>query len=278
LRDQFGILPPGDIRRALVALSKDTGMVRKLFEYRFKESTVKGHTIGNLLLTALADITGDFEEGIDVLSQMFNVQGKVIPVTKEKTQIGVTLENGEQIIGEVNIDIPKHDGNIQIQEAFLVEETDINPKAREALLNSDYIIIGPGDLYTSIVPNLLANGMKETITKSHAKVIYVCNIMTKFGETTDFCVEDFIAVIEKYLGRNQIDYVLVNNGIISEELTEKYAKLEQKIPVKIKNPDICLHQSFKIIERDLVNEEDYIRHSPKKLSAVINDFLEGWIK
>ncbi|MDP2103980.1 MAG: YvcK family protein, partial [Candidatus Gracilibacteria bacterium] len=234
IRDQFGILPPGDIRRAIAALSEDTGIVRKLFEYRFKAGNrMAGHTIGNLLLTALADITGDFEKAIKELSEMFDVRGKVIPVTLDDIQLGITLENGTQIIGETNIDIPKHDGNLSIRDAFLVGGGELNPRAREALLNSDYIIIGPGDLYTSIVPNLLIDGIRETIQKSNAKVLYICNVMTKHGETNNFEVEDFVRVIEKYIGEHTINYVLVNNAPIGEELIERYRKFENKQPVQI---------------------------------------------
>ncbi|MDD2487816.1 MAG: YvcK family protein [Candidatus Gracilibacteria bacterium] len=278
LRDEFGILPPGDIRRAIVAMSQDTGIVRKLFEYRFKESKLKGHTIGNLLLTALADISGDFEEGINILSEMFHVNGKVIPVSKDNIELGVTLENGKKIIGEKNIDKPLHDGTLAIKDAFLLGGGALNPKAKEAIQNSDYIIIGPGDLYTSIVPNLLTEGIKEAMASSNAKIIYVCNIMTKYGETHNFEVKDFVDVVEKYIGINRIDYVLVNNGYISDELILKYKNEENKKPVKIKDMSVFSDMNYKIIERDLVNEDDYIRHNSKKLGAVVNDFINGWIK
>lgn len=275
IRDQFGILPPGDIRRAIVALSEDTGIVRKLFEYRFKAGNrMSGHTIGNLLLTALTDITGDFEKGIQELSLMFDVRGKVIPVTLDDTQLGITLENGEQIIGETNIDIPKHDGNLAIRDAFLIGGGKLNPRAKEALRNSDYIIIGPGDLYTSIVPNLLSEGIKEAIHYSNAKIIYICNIMTKYGETNNFEVEDFVDVIEKYIGEGEIDYVLVNSAPIRPDLAEKYAAEENKKPVQITDFTKFRGSSYKIIQRDLVNENDYIRHDPMKLSGVIGDFIE----
>lgn len=175
---------------------------------------MSGHTIGNLLLTALTDITGSFEKGIHELSEMFQVRGKVIPVTLDDTQLGIILEDGTEIIGETNIDIPKHNANLEIRDAFLVGGGQLNPRAREALVNSDYIIICPGDLYTSIVPNLLSEGMREAIQESRAKIIYICNIMTKYGETNNFQVEDFVNVVEKYIGKNEIDYVLVNNAPI----------------------------------------------------------------
>lgn len=200
LRDEFGILPPGDIRRAIAALSDDTDVVRKLFEYRFKNGNrVSGHTVGNLLLTALTDIAGGFEAGIAELCEMFDVRGKVIPVTLDDVHLGVTLENGEKIVGETNIDVPKHDPNLAIADAFLIGGGKLNPRAREAILYTDYLVIGPGDLYTSIVPNLLCEGMKEAIADSDAKVVYVCNIMTKHGETDGYGVEDFVDVIERYV-------------------------------------------------------------------------------
>lgn len=277
LRDEFWILPPWDIRRALVALSQDTQIVRKLFEYRFKWSRIAWHTIGNLLLTALADIWGNFEEWIRILSEIFHVKWKVVPVTLDNIELWVELYNWEKIIWETNIDIPKHDWEIWIKEAFLIWEAKINTKAKDVIINSDYIIIWPWDLYTSIVANLLIPWIREAINESKAKVIYICNIMTKHWETNNFWVEDFINIIEKYIW-DRLDYVIVNNWIISEQLVAKYKQTEQKKPVKLKDKTIFANKRYKIIERDLVNEDDYIRHNSKKLSEVINDFIWWWIK
>ena len=278
LRDEFGILPPGDIRRAIVALSEDTEVVRRLFEYRFKQGRrIAGHTVGNLLLTALTDIMGDFERGIEELSEMFNVNGKVIPVTLDNVSLGVTLENGDRIVGETDIDIPKHDANIPIKDAFLLGGGNLNPRAKEAIENSDYVIIGPGDLYTSIVPNLLSKGMYDTIRNAEAKIIYVCNIMTKHGETDGFSVEDFVRVLEQYLGEGTIDYVLVNNGELRNDLLRKY-EAEGKIPVRMRDRQVFVDKGIKIVERDFISETDYIRHNPKKLAQTVEDFASGWIK
>ncbi|MDP2091316.1 MAG: YvcK family protein [Candidatus Gracilibacteria bacterium] len=279
LRDEFGILPPGDLRRAILALSQEDVLLRKLFEYRFdKTSSVSGHTVGNLLITAMADITGDFEKGIVEISKMFRVKGKVVPVTLEKSDLVVVLDNGQEIFGETNIDCPAHNTDLCIKEAYLSPEVKVNPKAREVLENSDIIIIGPGDLYTSIVPNLLVKGVKKAIKNADAKVVYFCNIMTKNGETDGFEVENFVDVIEKYLGKGVLDYVVVNNGHISDEMEEKYKKEESKTPVKVKNIKDFKDKSYKIIERDLLNENDYVRHSPIKIAKVIEDMVEGWIK
>ncbi len=278
LRDEFGILPPGDVRRAIVALAEDTEVVRRLFEYRFKEGKrIAGHTIGNLLLTALTDIMGDFERGIEELSDMFDVHGKVIPVTLDNVSLGVTLENGERILGEEDIDVPKHDASIPIRDAFLLGGGRLNPRAKEAIENSDYVIVGPGDLYTSIIPNLLCSGMVEAIRSSSAKIIYVCNIMTKHGETDGFAVEDFVRVLEQHLGEGAIDYLLVNNGELRSSLLRKYEE-EGKIPVRLRNRELLVQKGIKIVERDFTSETDYIRHDPHKLSRTIEDFASGWIK
>ena len=278
LRDEFGILPPGDVRRAIVALAEDTEVVRRLFEYRFKEGrSIAGHTVGNLLLTALSDIMGDFERGIEELSEMFNVHGKVIPVTLDNVHLGVTLENGDQIVGETDIDIPKHDASIPIRDAFLLGGGCLNPRAKEAIENSDYVIVGPGDLYTSIVPNLLCQNMVETLRNADAKIIYVCNVMTKHGETDGFAVEDFVRVIEHYLGEGRIDFVLVNNGELRSDLLKKY-EAEGKAPVRLRDRSVLQGKGIKIVERDFTSETDYIRHDPRKLARTVEDFASGWIK
>ena len=278
LRDEFGILPPGDVRRAIVALAEDTEVVRRLFEYRFKVGArIAGHTIGNLLLTALSDIMGDFERGIEELCDMFDVSGKVIPVTLDNVHLGVTLENGETILGETHIDVPTHDTSVPIRDAFLVGGGCLNPRAREAIETSDYVILGPGDLYPSIIPNLLCTGMFEAIRAAPGKIIYVCNVMTKLGETDGFCVEDFVRVIEQYIGEGRIDYVLVNNGELRPDLLEKYEG-EGKRPVRLLHRDALLTKGIKLVERDFSSATDYIRHDPRKLARTIEDFASGWIK
>lgn len=154
----------------------------------------------------------------------------------------------------------------------------MNPRAREAILNADFVIIGPGDLYTSIVPNLLSPGMKEAIAHTNAKIIYVCNAMTKRGETTNMDVMDFIDTIERFIGENILDYVIVNNGKIDDEIIEKYKKEENKKPVKINDISRFSDKKYRIIERDIVNDDDYVRHDPQKLAKILEDIVEGWIK
>ncbi len=287
IRDKFWVLPPWDIRRAICALARDTGIVRKLFEYKFKDETwvIGGNKIGNILLTALADIKGWFEPWLDEACKMFDVEGKIIPVTLEDVHLWVEFEDGTQIVWEKHIDVSStnpwertHNIDQNIVNAFLVWwDGELNPRAYEAIMNSDFIILGPGDFYTSIVPNLLSKWMKEALAKTPAKIIYVCNIMTKQGETTTYELPDFIENIEKYAWE-VLDYVFVNNGYISDELVAKYKLEEWKKPVKKKESMIFSHKKYRVIERDFVNESDVVRHDPMKLAYVIQDMMKGWIK
>jgi uncharacterized cofD-like protein len=282
IRDKFGILPPGDIRRAIAALAKNTGMVRKLFEYKFdEEGVIWGNKIGNILLTALHDITGSFEWAVESLSEMFDVQWTILPVTLEDVHLGVRFSDGIEVIGEKNIDISDknpwertHDPDSTIIDAFLVGwKGVINPKAKQVILEADYVIMWPWDLYTSVVPNLLSEGMRETLAESKAKMVYMCNIMTKRGETGNMEVIDFIDVIEKYAWPDLIDYVVVNNGYISDETVEKYKTQESKRPVKVKDPRQFDGKRYKIIEADLIDEADIVRHSPQKVSEVLEKIM-----
>lgn len=279
LRDEFWILPPWDIRRAVLALSRETKLVRKLFEYRFdKSSSVNWHTVWNLLLTAMTWITWSFEKWLKEVCRMFRVKWKVIPVTLEKSDLVVRLEDWQEIFWETNIDVPIHNTDLSIEEAYLHPKVSINPRAKDALEYSDIIIIWPWDIYSSIIPNLLASWVPKAIKKSWAKIVYFCNIMTKSWETNNFEVIDFVNTLEKYLWENIIDYVVVNNWHISDEMVEKYRQEENKKPVKIKDLKEFKWKNYKIIERDLLNEQDYIRHNSTKLASVIEDIVNWWIK
>lgn len=278
IRDKYGVLPPGDIRRWIAALAKDTGMVRELFEYKFEDETgcIGWNKIGNTLITALGDIKGSFEAGLDAACEMFQVKGNVIPVTLEDVHLGANYEDGSQVIGEKNIDVSDkndeekwHDTNQNITDAFLVwGEWNLNPRARKAILDSDIVIIGPGNFYTSVVPNLLSKWMKEALWETEAKVVYVTNIMADKGETTTYTITDLIDHIEEYAWE-VIDYVLVNNGHISEELVAKYKEAEGKKPLKMKEWLDFSGKTYEVLEYDFVNESDVIRHDPGKLSKAL---------
>ena len=226
LREDFGILPPGDIRRALVALARtDNRILAKLFNYRFKTGTgLNGHSFGNLMLTALERLTGNFETAVDEAAKLLAVEGGVVPVTLTPARLWAELQDGTRIKGETNIDIPKHDGNLRIKRIWLTPSVKVNPLARHEILNADIVVIGPGDLYTSLLPNVLVGGLVPVLKQTHGKVVYLVNVMTKHGETNDFKASDFLRVMEKYLGSGVIDYVAASNRRPARERLLPYLK------------------------------------------------------
>lgn len=301
LRDEYGILPPGDLRRALVALSegKKSIFLRKLFSYRFKSGLLKGHNLGNLIMMAAEDIEWDYWKALDELEEMLWItKWKVFPATLEKTRLVAKLETGEYIIWETNIDIPKHSWNEKIVDLFVVKEEYAhilkkikefgkeqifevvleqaledkplhNPFLEEILEKADYILIGPGDLYTSILPNILVWKMQDLLKKSKAKKIYIANLFTKFGETNDFALSDFLKVFEKYLWKDFFDYIIVQDWdkvALPEDIILQY-EAENK---KIVKTDI---NSDKIVKANVVNLDGMIRHDKNKLAGVISDIL-----
>ena len=275
LREEFGILPPGDIRRVLVALSSsDNKIVSELFNYRFREGTLlKGHSLGNLLLTALERITGSFDQAVKEAVRILNVKGEVIPVTLTNTRLCAELENGKIIVGETNIDIPKHNGTLRIKRLFLKPPVAANDDAKRAIADADVLILGPGDLYTSILPNLLAEGMIVSIQKAPAKVIYVVNIMTKFGETSGFVASDFVQAMEGYLGKNVIDYSIVNIERPKGKVLERYKKERDEF-VRF-DKKFLQSNGMKVIGGRFLRRGQFLRHDARKLAKTLARVIEG---
>lgn len=272
LRDEFGILPPGDIRKCIVALSESTETMKEIFQYRFKNGCLHGHNLGNLLITALGDITGDYEKAIDEVSKILKIKGQVLPVTFSNCRLCAELENGMIIEGETNIDIPKHDGNLRIKRIFLKPKAIANVKAIEAIANADLIVIGPGDLYSSVLCNLVVDGISEAIRSSKAKKVYICNLMTKFGETNNFMLSDFMKEIENYLGDGAIDHVIFNNSEMDADLLKQYEN-EKAYPVKINLKEIG-KLNVNLILEDVITQPILIRHDSDKLASEIVNILE----
>ncbi len=269
LRDEFGILPPGDVRRCLVALAEENGrnVLRELFSYRFDaECSLKGHSFGNLFLTALTRITGSEVEAIRQASKVLKIKGKVLPVSVDHAHLCAELEDGQIVRGETNIDVPKHDGSLRITRVFLEPEAAVYEATRRAIEQADILVIGPGDLYTSIIPNLLVKGVPEAIQKSHAKKVYVCNLMTKWGETNGFAVSDHAREILRYSGLLMLDTIICNGKQADAALLRKYAQ-ENAYPVQ---PDAAAEKLAKrIIAEELVREPELIRHDSEKLAEIL---------
>jgi len=262
LRDEFGILPPGDIRRCLVALSDETEIVKQLFQHRFESNgTLNEQSFGNLFLTALTQILGSEEKAIKEAHKILKVYGNIIPVTLENAHLVATLEDGEKIIGESVIDLPRHNSNKKIINLTTNTYINANPEALKAIKNAEVIIIGPGDLFTSIIANIIIDGIAEYLKYSRAKKVYICNIMTKNGETNNFDVHAHLHEIEKYCG-GQMNFVLYNNKKIPQDLLLKYKTegAEQVIfnPKKEKN-------KTKFIGADFTTNKDIARHDSKKI-------------
>lgn len=224
LRQDYKVLPPGDIRRIIAALSEHLRGT-EMMNYRFKGGELDGHTLGNILIAALEKISG-FRNGKEEIEKILGAKGKALPATLEDCQVYAELENGQILKGEHEIDIPLRNPFLKIKKVWLEPPTKASPEAKKAILEAEAIIIGPGDLYSSLIPNLLIKGIPETIRKSKAKKIYICNAMTKLGETVGFTVSDFIKEIEKYLGENVLDYVIYNQRIPSKERILEYQKEE----------------------------------------------------
>lgn len=266
LRDELGALPPGDIRRALVALSQSPQIMRDLFNYRFENGGLGGHSFGNLFLTALEKITGDFEKAVDEAGKILAIKGNVIPVTKDFTHLHAVLESGAVIRGETNIDIPKHDGKLKIKKVYLKPRARASKRSLEAIRKADLIVIGPGDLYTSLIPNLLVDGIPQAIGKSKAKLVFVCSLMTKPGETYGFGADDFVNTVEKHLSKRKIDYLIVNKSRAPQKIMKRYLK-EGKEPVKLLRNN--KNASYKLIQTDVASTKHYFRHDSYKLARIL---------
>lgn len=270
LREEFNTLAVGDIRKVLISLSSDDENVGKVFDYRFDTcSDLNGHPLGNLLLIGANDITGNMSDGIELLNSLLKLKGKVLPLTEDNVVLMGKMEDGSVVEGEHNI-TEDHRG---ILDVYYKEKPEANLKVLEAIREADAIILSMGSLFTSIIPNLICDEVREEIEKSSAKIIYVCNIMTQPGETDDFSVSHHIKLLNKYLGKRKVDAVIVNNGKISPELIDKYSSSEQKDVVDIDYENIE-KLGAKVIEGDLATiENNYIRHNALKVSIKILSYL-----
>jgi uncharacterized cofD-like protein len=221
LRDELGVLPPGDVRQALVALSLESGLMRELMNHRFDAGSLEGHSFGNLLLTALERITGSFDEAVQVSSRILAVKGDVIPVTTTDVRLCARREDGEVVRGETEIGNTNHDTSRPLQ-LFLEPEATLNPRAEQAILDADLVVMGPGSLYTSLVALALTRGLPEVLASTRARKVYVSNLMTKPGETDGFSAHDFIDAVERCTGP-VFDNLLYNTQHPGDWVVRRYA-------------------------------------------------------
>jgi len=278
VRDEFGLLPLSDVRKSILALSEDNenNFLRKLLTYRFVDGkNMKGHTLGNLLMIAMSDILGSEVEAIETLSQMFGVsRGCVLPVTLDDVRLVAEYDDGSKIVGEHYIDEPEKD--ISIVKFYLDKKAKAYPKAIQAIKDADYIILGPGDLYTTLLPNLLVEGIGKALKQSHARLIFISNLMTKIGQTRHRSVGEIAKIIEGYIGR-KINYVLINNGRIPQEAFQRYIADGENL---IKD-DMVDTKGQLVLRKDLVANDDIkkekgdilkrslVRHDSAKVGKVL---------
>lgn len=268
LRNEFNIPAVGDVRQVLVSLSETEPLVEKLLNYRFKTSSdLDGHTVGNLLLTAASNITGNMSDGIEALSKVLNLRGKVVPLTEDNVTLMGKMEDDSIIEGEHNIT----ECNKKIKEVFYKETPEINCLALKAIREANLIILSMGSVFTSVIPNLICKSVINEIDKSNANIIYVCNMMTQPGETDGFKVSDHVNLLNSYLGEKKIHTVLVNNKNIPKKLLDKYATEEQKDQVIVDFENI---KETKVVASNFfIINNNTIRHDSLKLSLAIFSYL-----
>ena len=270
LRSEFNIPAVGDIRQILVALSETEPLVEKLLQYRFNTtSDLNGHTVGNLLLTAASNMTGNMSDGIEALGKVLNLRGKVLPLTEDNVTLMGRMDDGSIVEGEPFIS----ESSKRVESVFYKAQPVVNKDVLNSILNSDLIVLSMGSLYTSIIPNLICPEIIEAIDSSKASIVYTCNLMTQPGETDDFKVSDHVKVLNSYLGTKKIDIVIANNGSIDRELASKYSSLEQKDPV-ILDAKETKAEGVKIVSENLVViENNLLRHDTLKLGYNIFSIL-----
>ena len=274
LRKEFHTIAVGDIRQVITALSDNEPLFEKLMNYRFQTtSDLNGHPVGNLLLTALISINGDMSTGIESLSKVFNLKGRVLPLTEESVTLKAKMNDNSFVVGEHHI-TESHKG---IKQMYYTNKVHTNPLVLEAIKDTDLIILSMGSLYTSLIPNLIPSDIKKAIKESKAKIMYVCNMMTQPGETDNFKASDHIKVINRYLKRD-VDIIAVNDGDIEKSIIDKYKTEEQK-DIVVFDEEQLKELNLEIIHNNYVDTSSgSLRHKVDKLSLDIYGYLIDHIK
>jgi uncharacterized cofD-like protein len=272
LRRENRILPPGDIRNCMVALSQDEALLGRLFQYRFHAGHgLVGHNFGNLFLAALTHVTGDFAEAVRVSSRVLAIRGRIFPSTISNVTLVAALEGGRKVHGETRITASRR----PIKKLTLLpRNVRPLPKALEAIQQADLILLGPGSLYTSILPNLLIPEIVNAIAKSKAARVYIANLMTQAGETSGYALSDHLRAIERHTPRRVIDWVVANRRAVSPEVAKRY-RAQGAEPVAINIPDLQ-KLGYRVILDNLLEEHGVIRHNPARLARLLQEeFLSG---
>ncbi len=273
LRRDLGTLAPGDIRNCLVALSEAPDLMRELFQYRFSQGELQGHSFGNLFIVALAEILGDFSLAIEKIHDILAIKGNIFPSTKENVELVAKFSDGKVLKGEEKITAQ----NGTIVDIYLEPGNCSAPQgAIDSLKEANLILLGPGSLFTSVIPNILVKDISEAIISSRARKIYICNLVTQPCETTGFKASDHIKAIFKFGGKGIVDTILCNDREMSTSTLNHYKEAESE-PVKIDEEEL-LSLNLAVIKRDLLFEQDVVRHDPKKLKKAIFELLKTTVE
>ncbi|KKS39404.1 MAG: hypothetical protein UU98_C0001G0009 [Parcubacteria group bacterium GW2011_GWD2_42_14] len=282
LRDELGVLPPGDLRQCLVALSEADELVRELFTHRFAKGSLKGHSFGNLFISALEQVSGSIERAVEGAADVLKIHGEVLPVTLDKTKLIMTLADGTKLAGEHAVSASKNIRAVGIKSMRLAPKAELNPKVERAIRQADLIVLGPGNLYSSLIPNLLVPGLPEALRRAHAPTVFIMNLMNKEGHSDDFSCGQYLDEVEKHAGGSFVDFVLYNTGVLPDRLVKRYEK-EGK-PVKCKPPKKSMTPHFvgaNVISTSVPKkrkgdplERTLIRHDGDKLARAIMKILE----
>ncbi|MDU2219409.1 YvcK family protein [Finegoldia magna] len=273
LREDLGMLPPGDIRNCLVALANTEPIMEKLINYRFSNGQLKGQSLGNLLIAAMNDICGDFNEAIREISNVLAITGKVLPMTLDNVKLFAELEDGSTIEGESNITFLNRKNGGKIKRVYTSPKLLLPLKESiDSIMDADIVLLGPGSLYTSIIPNLLVTDISQALKETKAEVVYILNIMTQPGETNGYSVTDHVVAIIDHANSNIIDKIVVNSKEVDKYAKYRYKSIENSTPIYITDEDreIMEKLGIEIIEADICDiSYDYIVHDSNKLMKTI---------
>lgn len=277
LRDELGVLPPGDVRQCLVALSDSSRLMRSVMSYRFENGGLGGHSLGNLFISALEKVTGSFERAVEEMGRILFIKGKVIPVTTHQVRLKMILKNRKVLEGEKEIYL-SHEIDNGYNKIYLEPFPESNPHAISEIRNADLIILGPGGLHTSIIPNLLVGGVSEALRESHAKKVFIANLMNRKGQTTGYKVSNYLNEIVDFLGEDIFDHILVNNQMPDQELIKKYSEEGELVENDLRESRVIsaplLGDLSENRKGDTLIKRSLIRHNSKQVTKELMKIVD----
>ena len=277
LRDELGVLPPGDVRQCLVALSDSSRLMRSLMNYRFENGGLEGHSFGNLLLSALEKVTGSFEKAVEEAGKILSIKGKVIPVTTHQVRLKMVLKNKKLLEGEGQIYISQEIDK-GYESIYLEPFPEVNKQAIDEIMNADMILLGPGGLHTSLIPLLLIEGVAKALRDTKAKKVYVVNLMNRKGQTTGYKAGNYLRELVRFIGKGIFDFIVVNNGKPPQELIEKYAQEGELVQNDLHESRIVavdlLNSELKEVQKGDLFKRNLIRHDSQKLAQTLMGLVD----